>query len=63
MNKSCAMKTNACAASWRKYVKTDLKEMRDQNVTIVDLLHDPRFADEPPTNGTRPAEKIKMKQP
>jgi hypothetical protein len=40
----------------------ELKEMREKNVTILDLLHDPRFADEPPTNGTRSVEMIATKQ-
>jgi hypothetical protein len=31
----------------------DLKDMREKNVTIIDLLQDPRFSGEPLTNGVQ----------
>ena len=37
----------------------DLRKMREEDVTIVDLLRDPRFDDASPTNGARPAENTK----
>lgn len=40
----------------------DLRKMREEGATIVDLLHDPRFDEIPPANGAKPMGSTKALQ-